>query len=512
MFPRCRDRSRRRLLATIATYLPTFALALAGAAAPALPQQTSQPLAATAPGRLHGVVFDSLLGKPLAGATVRLAEGGAISVTDDQGRYTLDSVPAGHHVVAFDHPDLDSLGLSALGAAVDLPPGADLTLDLATPSLARLAHGLCSGATLTGPDSGIVFGSVRDAATDSLLAGAAVEVSWLWAGPGEDGKLDVEQPVRTARTDTIGSYALCGLPTGEPLELQALAGRVASGTVEVVLGPRRLARRDVLVDALGNRAALAAAPPAASGAASDSGAAQPPAASGSAAVVGVVRGERGRPLEGAVITLAGTTASATTDHDGTFALRNLPAGTQMLLVRALGYTPTQRSVDLRPEHTVRVDVTLGTTTELEPVLVMGKVDALTKLSRTVHREFAARRRLSLGEAIAPEEMRRLQDVPLRAVLGRLQGAHIEIEKGGGFTLHFPKRRVVALDVTNTCLAYLFIDGVEQPFEFLQSIPTKDIAAIESYRYATQIPGKYKLGIRGGDCGALLVWTHRFWDR
>src|SRR5205814_4541647 len=63
-------------------------------------------------GVLRGIVYDSLLHGTLEGAHVWI-EGTPISATTDAGgRFRMDSVPSGSHIIGFEHPDLDSAGLS----------------------------------------------------------------------------------------------------------------------------------------------------------------------------------------------------------------------------------------------------------------------------------------------------------------------------------------------------------------------------------------------------------------
>ncbi|HMA41170.1 MAG TPA: carboxypeptidase regulatory-like domain-containing protein, partial [Gemmatimonadales bacterium] len=126
-----------------------------------------------AQGRLHGVAYDSLLGRPLAGASVWLRDLNRSTLTDSSGRFVLDSVPPGRHVFLLAHPDLDSAGLGIVAAAVTVAPGTEVTL--AVPSIGTVWRRLC-GRDSIGADSAIVFGSVRDADSQALLSGVTVTV------------------------------------------------------------------------------------------------------------------------------------------------------------------------------------------------------------------------------------------------------------------------------------------------------------------------------------------------
>ncbi|HEX6058335.1 MAG TPA: TonB-dependent receptor [Gemmatimonadaceae bacterium] len=84
---------------------------------------------------------------------------------------------------------------------------------------------------------------------------------------------------------------------------------------------------------------------------------QPTPAARTAVIEGVVRaGER--PVPFAQLAVEGTTHGAVADSGGRFRLAALPAGRQLLLVRAIGHRPLRRAVQLAPgEHRI-VDLEL----------------------------------------------------------------------------------------------------------------------------------------------------------
>ena len=64
------------------------------------------------------------------------------------------------------------------------------------------------------------------------------------------------------------------------------------------------------------------------------------------------------PVQNATITIAGSTAAATTGPDGRFMLERVPTGARTLRVRLLGYRLVERAILVRAEDTARIDVTL----------------------------------------------------------------------------------------------------------------------------------------------------------
>ncbi|TVR67648.1 MAG: SusC/RagA family TonB-linked outer membrane protein, partial [Gemmatimonadales bacterium] len=81
----------------------------------------------------------------------------------------------------------------------------------------------------------------------------------------------------------------------------------------------------------------------------------PAAAQQTGTVDGVVSAaETGQPLAGAQVTVEGTTLGTLTGADGTFSLSNVPAGTQNLEVRFIGFATTRQEVEVVAGEVVEV--------------------------------------------------------------------------------------------------------------------------------------------------------------
>src|SRR4051812_48767112 len=61
---------------------------------------------------VHGVAYDSLHMRVVAGGTVVLTPGSRLARTDSVGRFSFDSLAPGNYQVTLDVPDLDLLGSS----------------------------------------------------------------------------------------------------------------------------------------------------------------------------------------------------------------------------------------------------------------------------------------------------------------------------------------------------------------------------------------------------------------
>ncbi|MDF1504667.1 carboxypeptidase regulatory-like domain-containing protein, partial [Roseisolibacter sp. H3M3-2] len=130
--------------------------------------------AAPAYARAHGVAWDSLRARPLAGALV-FGPGGRSVATDAEGRWTLDSLPVGAATFTVAHPALDSLGVYDVGGDGEArADGGGAPVRLASPSLATLSRELCPADPASAPPAGYgaVYGAVR-----GLRGGAPGEVA-----------------------------------------------------------------------------------------------------------------------------------------------------------------------------------------------------------------------------------------------------------------------------------------------------------------------------------------------
>ena len=101
---------------------------------------------------VHGVVFDSLAGRALVGATVRMfalatpRDSALESMTDSVGRFRFADIPPGRYVIGFSHARLDSLGFDAVSRKVEFSQTGDtVALDIALPSGRTLVATLCGG-------------------------------------------------------------------------------------------------------------------------------------------------------------------------------------------------------------------------------------------------------------------------------------------------------------------------------------------------------------------------------
>ncbi len=421
-------------------------------------------------GVLKGVAFDSLLGRPLAGAMLWLGGGARTAVTDSLGRFAFDSVTPGQVSLSLFHAELDEAGLPGLRGGTDVRGGDTTALVIAVPSFETFWRRIC-GSREIGADSGVVFGSVRDVNDGTRLVGVVVDAAWQSLARISPRQVIIRDQGMSARSDSTGSFALCGVATGVTVYAQARTGRVATGIIQGQVGPRRFVRRDFSLSRT---------------TATDAG-----ASLRSAAVIGAVRSERGHPLADALVSVAEDSGS--TDRDGRFGLFHLPPGTQWLSVRAVGFSPLEQRVDLRRGDTLLLTLQLRELTVLDTVQVVGRAEVPRELE-----EFEHRRRLGLGYAFGEAEVRRYSS--LRTLFQGVPSVTVQGQTVRQYVVLMWARNIEA----GWCVANLFIDGIESDFEQLSFYDPEDIRGVEVYVRASTIPPRFQ-NLRNG-CGAVLVWT------
>jgi hypothetical protein len=442
-------------------------------------------------GYLQGVAIDSVHGTPLVNAMIQLSGTDRVGITDSLGRFLVDSIKPGSYKVDVDHPILDTLGILLSTAPMQFAANEVTRVVIAVPSQEFLAGRFCTPARRAlGP--GVLVGRVREPDTENSGVGARVSLVWYDPDPpavaGVPVKIKKAPRVREATVGEDGTYRLCGLP--EKYEGKLQAQRKDGGTtaeVAIVQEDGLLALRSMSV------APLAVA------SATDTGAkAASKVMKGAARVLGRVINKQGVPVGNARVTLNGTGAATLTRENGEFVLDSLPAGTQAITVRHLGYAPTEVSVELSSRTPARVSVQMGPyVPELTPVEVVSRQDqGLERVGWTSRKRGAAS-----GYFISPEQIEARKATQFTDLLTTSPGIRVQGSMGRMFiTATRTAGRAGCVNV--------YVDGsLWQQMEAgdLDSfVRPQDVAAIEVYPGGGSMPVEFQTS--GGDCAAVVVWT------
>ena len=174
------------------------------------------------PAVILGTLADSM-GRPFAGASVRLAGTPFVGVTGTDGRFELDSLPAGHFTLIATDASYEALGTFAGQQAVDLREGAFARITLRAPNTAELVDRFCPGTRLR-RDRGVVRITAVDSITSRPLPNMLVWLRWIEGYSGRGEGLMAKVSGEEQSTDQNGSAAFCAVPANTPLALSAVNG------------------------------------------------------------------------------------------------------------------------------------------------------------------------------------------------------------------------------------------------------------------------------------------------
>ena len=473
----------------------TVASTLAGA---------QQPGAAGSPG-VSGIVYDSVGGRPLVGATVQItgAVGAVVgrrasATTDTAGRYTVRDLPAGRYIAGFFHDALDTLGL--VGEPVGFTVGdAETTLNLGTPSPRTIIRTICGQASVT--DSlGLLIGHVYATGSTTPIARATVTVEW---GETliEKGSIRQRNMAADATTQEPGWFAMCDVPGEIELTVSASSGADSSGYINLEVP--RTGIRHVTFHVGGARRVPSAAVDTITAVDTSLKVLAPEMVwRGSAMLTGIVRNEKGGGVDGARVFVRGTNLASTSSDRGYFALDSLPGGTHMLEVRAVGYLPAASIVHFAPDQPARAEVFIGDRlVTLEAV----RVQATLVFSRNLARFQTNRERNLGGNFIGPREIDRYRGMRFSNLLQATPG--VRLNYAGGFS--------ILMDYTGTddgqsrglCVPAFYIDGQRSQYtaaEIEGLYRADEIAGVEVYVRESQRPIEFQDS--NSRCGAIAIWT------
>jgi hypothetical protein len=471
--------ARSPLLATMRNTLALLALAAA-----------ATPLRAQSTGRIEGVVTDSAHARWPEGASLLAIRteppehsGGA--TVDNRGRYRIDSLPAGRYMVELASPFLDSLEIMLPPREVTVEAGRATKLDFAFPSGRTLRAGACPGVAL-GAGTGALLGRVVDADTDAPLADARVVVAWH--------EMTIDRKTLTPHiaersgavaTDSLGRYRMCGVPTDEWVVLQVQRGGRAGSDVRVMVP-------DSAGVGVRNLSLSPAASRTLAGADSSSSDTVVAPLTGTASVAGVVRGVGGLPLGEAQVRVLGTRGTSISDARGRFSLSDLPAGTQVLEVRRIGYLLAQHPVELRSGRTVTQDV------QLRRIVTLDSMRVLAQRSR--YREFEFNRKANgFGKFFTVDSIEKRRPLYTSDLFRVTPGFRV---MGFGLDAVVTSSRGVTSVNGGQCVANVVIDGMAG--QEINLISPFDIGAMEIYRPGEPAPVQYSRG----SCGVIVIWSKR----
>ncbi|MES2177539.1 MAG: carboxypeptidase regulatory-like domain-containing protein [Gemmatimonadota bacterium] len=443
---------------------------------------------------ITGVVYDSIARKPLASATVQLAgmtgspRFGGATMSDSLGRFTFANVPDGRYTLGFIHPVLDSLGLEPIVREFSVQDHAAVRADLSVPSAARLRAAICGPAS---SESGAALvGIVRDAKDGSPLPGVAVTGEWVELTFTPSG-LVRRVPRMTSTTGENGWFAICNVPRPGSTAITATRGADSTDRIDVEVTGEELVRSELYLGPSRTRVVGDTTTRA------DTGAPAPRHLRvGDGRLSGtVVAAVGGAPLTNAQVSIVdGPQARA--NARGEWTIADAPAGTRLLEVRAVGYYPVRRRVDVIA-GAAPLRFALST---FKAVLDTVRVTA----QRNVNTEFAGfeqrRRSNGSGRFLTSDDIARRGAIFTSDIFKTVPGLKVWRDSLGENAI------LMRSAFGDPCSPSIYVDGHVVPGMSggdLDAIAEpKRVAGIEVYDEAN-VPPLYTTGMTG--CGSIVIW-------
>ena len=460
-------------------------VALAHAATAQITDSEHRPISGT----VTGVVRDSVAQMPLPGATVQLVAandpaGFVRSVTSDiYGQFTFLRVPEGKYKLGFIHPMLDSLGIEIPTRDVSIVDEKPIEMELATPSTKRLRGLYCANRENIDSAAAVVVGVVRNARDGTPAPNATVVAQWREYSFGKTGIAE-RTPRLMTTTNDLGWFALCNVPNQGTLAIVANSDRDSTQMIEVTVPVDRLVRREFFLGghALNGR------------------------------LSGIVVSEvDNRPIGGALISIVdgpGAQANAV----GEWSISDAPVGTRMVEVRAIGFYPERRSVDI-VNGTQPMRFALST---LKAVLDTVRVKA-SRFSTRDKTGFEDRRHNGPGRYITPSRIMKTSPTFISDIFRGVSGIRIGYASDtlatdmaigvAGDDLSNTDRRLLMRGISGDwCAPAIYLDGMHFPglgaTELDAWLRPGSVAGIEVYSEAS-VPNEFRQNRTG--CGSIVIW-------
>jgi hypothetical protein len=451
-------------------------------------------------GSLQGTVREKVDSRSIRAASVSLVpveseSSRTISIRPDaNGQFQLQSLPAGRYFVQVSSPTLDSLELSLPPQQLEIAPGRVAQFDFTLPSGTTLRDAVCQGVKL-GEGKAVVAGRAMNADTDRPLPGADVVAAWVHNYIDRTTlKIVTQMRGASVKSGANGEYRMCGVPSGVTLSLQLQYDGRAGAIVRVAVSDEEgAAVRDLSISptTLPPASALDSVARVLAIDGRDS-TREELRLVGTATITGEVRSLTGEKVPDVEVRVRDARNATLTDSAGRYTLTGLPSGTQLLVVRKLGYPLVETSVDLRPGKSVTRDVLLRRNVVLDSVRIVA--------GRTEYPEFERNRRANtFGQFLGVEEIDKMRvaevadlfiDILGFTVLGR--GTQARVISNQALARHPECRN-----------ARIVVNGSEG--WTLNNFAPSQIAGIEAYADETFVPARYE-----GDskCGLIVIWLRK----
>jgi len=211
---------------------------------------------------------------------------------------------------------------------------------------------------------------------------------------------------------------------------------------------------------------------------------------GNARLGGVVHNDKGKPVANAEVAVPGTGVDGRTQQNGAYALAGLPAGTQTVEVRVIGFEPKRFTVDLSRDRLTNLDITLDRPVQtLDAVKIFGK-------GSTSMAEFERRLHNGWGHFLTPADIEKRHAVQVTDLFRTMAGVRV-----------LPSRRGFGNTVLlrGNCRPTVYINGMRMDdnaaSELDQYVNADEVTGVEVYNTAGR-----PMQFWGNNCGSVVIWA------
>lgn len=207
------------------------------------------------------------------------------------------------------------------------------------------------------------------------------------------------------------------------------------------------------------------------------------------------------PISGVEVSVPIRGLRVTSDSLGRFRLDGIPAGTRRVTVRKIGFLPATADIEFPRGDSLEADFLLTPI-----VTTLGEVAVTTTLLERKLAAFAERRQFGIGAFMDARELEAAPGTRLSEKLRHMPGLVVAYPRDPSRPIRIASTRGSGsiMRPSRVCEVAIFLDGALAPELRINDLQPSEIAGVEWYAGAAQIPMQYS-GTRN-ECGALLVWT------
>jgi hypothetical protein len=205
-------------------------------------------------------------------------------------------------------------------------------------------------------------------------------------------------------------------------------------------------------------------------------------------LTGTVRASSGAPLGDADVRVAGIPGSVRTDSLGRFSIIGLPAGSQLLEARHVGYLIGRHPVELRSRQTTGAQMRLDRIVSLDTIRVLAQRDKYKQFEQNKHSPF--------GRFFSKDQIEARNASEVSDLFYTMLGFRVV---GRGFDAKLVNTRGARLG--GVCEPNVVIDDMQN--QDINLVQPSDIGAMEVYADGFGGPPGANRG-----CGAVVIWTKR----